>query len=59
MQEEPGKPGFTRLAVSLKPEDDAKLERLRTHFNNKSGRRHSLAAIVREAVDCLANREGV
>ncbi len=51
--------GFTRLAVSCTPEDIELITRLRAHLEAKNGGRYSLARVVREALDCLANKEGV
>ncbi len=58
MKPEPGQP-FTRLAVSLRTEDERQLTELRALLERKSGRRYSLARVVREALDCLAKREGL
>ena len=58
MNSEPGG-AFVRLAVSLKAEDEQRLMKLRAYFEGKTGERHSLAKVVRSAIICLAERDGV
>jgi hypothetical protein len=50
---------FRIISVSLKPEDDAKLTRLRRHLEAKGSERLGISEVVRRAIDCLCEAESV
>jgi hypothetical protein len=56
---EPGNKAFTRLAVSLRPEEEQHLMRLKHHLEAKGGKRLSVSEVMRQGFKCLADREKV
>lgn len=50
---------FSRLAVSMTPEDNAKLTRLRICIRNELNKNISTSAVVRQAINYFCDAKGV
>ncbi len=53
------KDGIERLCISLTPESLVSLTAVKNKIEKETGKKYSMAKIVRQAIDCLADSKGV
>jgi len=56
---EPGNKAQPRLAVSLYPDDETRLMKLKHHLEAKESKHLSISEVVRRAILYMAEHEGI